>query len=283
MTGGRKPEEVRRTGGADAVNRLREVMARLRDPRNGCPWDLEQTFASLARHTIEEAYEVAETVHRNDMDELCDELGDLLFQVIFYARIAEEQGAFDFFDVTECVTEKLIRRHPHVFGDATVSSAAEQTEAWERLKAAERDAMAAARGYEHPSILDGVSKALPALTRARKIQGRAARAGFDWSDLDGVFAKVREEIGELQCELRHSSPSKARIEDELGDLLFSCVNLARHLGTDPEEALRSANGRFAKRFRHMEYALRLQGLTPDVASPLVLEALWENAKRESSE
>ncbi|RCX31880.1 nucleoside triphosphate pyrophosphohydrolase [Thioalbus denitrificans] len=260
------------------VEQLLEVMAALRNPERGCPWDLEQTYASLAPHTLEEAYEVAEAAEAGDLGELREELGDLLFQVVFYARIAEEADEFTFADVAAAIVEKLVRRHPHVFGEAVVADAAEQTEAWEAHKAAERQRKAADRGTEHlHSLLDGVSLALPALTRARKLQSRAARAGFDWPDIDGVFRKLDEEIRELR-EARAGADGPERVEAELGDLLFTCVNLARHAGVDPERALRAANHRFSSRFRYMEARLAAEGTAPEQAGPERLERLWAAAK-----
>lgn len=260
------------------VEQLLEVMAALRNPERGCPWDLEQTYASLVPHTLEEAYEVAEAAEAGNLGELRDELGDLLFQVVFYARIAEEADEFTFADVAAAIVDKLVRRHPHVFGEAVVADAAEQTEAWEAHKAAERQRKAADRGAEHlHSLLDGVSLALPALTRARKLQSRAARVGFDWPDIDGVFLKLDEEIRELR-EARAGADGPERVEAELGDLLFTCVNLARHAGVDPERALRAANHRFSSRFRYMEGQLAAEGAAPEQAGPERLEQLWAAAK-----
>ncbi len=253
---------------------LLEVMAALRDPAGGCPWDLEQTFESIARHTIEEAYEVAEAIRRGDMDELREELGDLLFQVAFYSQMASEAGAFEFADVERGIVEKMRRRHPHVFGDARVADVREQSFAWERHKAEER-AGKAAGGAE--SRLDGVALALPALARAEKLQKRAAKAGFDWRDARGVVAKVREEIDELDEAL--AAGAVAAVSEEVGDLLFSCCNLARHLAVDAESALRDANAKFERRFRRMERALADAGRGLEQATPEELDDHWESAKR----
>ncbi len=257
----------------DALRRLLAIMARLRDPAHGCPWDREQTFASIAPYTIEEAYEVADAIARGDLAGLRDELGDLLFQVVFHARMAEEGGHFGFDDVAAAIAGKMERRHPHVFGEARVATAQEQTLAWEAHKAAERRARDPSG---RPSHLDGVSLALPALVRALKLQKRAARVGFDWPDVDGVLAKLEEEATELRA-ARAAGEPEDRVEAELGDLLFTCVNLARHLGLDPETALRHANGRFEARFRRLESLL---GGHPEQASASQLDSAWEQAKAE---
>jgi len=259
------------------VERLLAIMARLRDPARGCPWDREQTFASIAPYTIEEAYEVADAIQRGDLDALRDELGDLLFQVVFHARLAEEGGQFDFSAVARGIADKMERRHPHVFGDAQVASAEDQTRAWEAHKAVERRAGAAPG--DQVSHLDGVSLALPALVRAVKLQRRAARIGFDWPDVAGVFDKLDEEARELQDARGHGEPAH-RLEEELGDLLFTCVNLARHLALDPETALRHANARFETRFRRMEALLVETAGTVEGSSPQAMDAAWERAKAE---
>ena len=245
------------------MTRLLEIMAALRDPEGGCPWDREQSFATIVPHTLEEAYEVAETIEQGDFAELKGELGDLLFQVVFYAQLEREQGLFRFDDVVRGIEEKLVRRHPHVFGDEQVADAAAQTEAWERHKAAEREAKAA-RETRPASVLDGVSTALPALTRAPKRQKRAARVGFDWPAAVDVLDKIEEEIGELREELRAGDMGRAR--DEVGDLLFAVTNLARHVGIDPESALRHTNAKFERRFRRIEEWLAADGRTPEQAS-----------------
>jgi nucleoside triphosphate diphosphatase len=256
-----------------AIDRLLAIMDRLRDPERGCPWDLEQDFRAIAPHTIEEAYEVADAIERSDLASLRDELGDLLFQVAFHARLASEQGAFTFEDVVAAICDKLIRRHPHVFGDAIATDADAQTRAWERMKRDER----AARG--DAGTLAGVPVALPALTRARKLGARAADAGFDWPDAAGPREKVKEELAEL--ELAVETGDARRREAELGDLLFSVVNLARHLDVDPETALRQANERFARRYHHVEAELARLGQTLAGASPGFLDRLWAAAKDEN--
>ena len=260
---------------AHKIQRLLAIMARLRDPACGCPWDREQDFTSIAPYTIEEAYEVAEAIAENDMAALKDELGDLLFQVVFHARMAEEQGAFDFGDVAETIADKMLRRHPHVFGDVEIADAAAQTVAWEEHKARERRAKG---GDRKASALDGVGAALPALTRAEKIQKRAARVGFDWPAAAPIFDKIEEEIAELRAELDANVP--ARIEDELGDLLFAVANLARHLDVDPETALRKATRKFERRFRRVETLLAESGRTPSGATLDEMEAEWRRAKAE---
>jgi ATP diphosphatase len=248
------------TTAGSQFNRLAEVMARLRDPEGGCPWDLEQDFATIAPYTIEEAYEVADAIERGDLAGLREELGDLLLQVVYHAQMAAEAGAFDLADVASGIADKMIRRHPHVFGDVEVASAAAQTEAWEKLKAAEKPRAGA---------LDGVALGLPALMRAQKLQKRAARVGFDWPDAQGPRAKIDEELAEIAA-----APSERHAE-EIGDLLFAVVNYARHLGVDAEEALRSANAKFERRFTAMEVA----GGTGFPALELdAKEALWQAAK-----
>lgn len=256
-----------------AIERLLGIMARLRDPERGCPWDLEQDFRSIAPHTIEEAYEVADAIEREDLGALREELGDLLFQVVFHARLADERGAFAFDEVVEAICDKLVRRHPHVFGDAVVADAADQTRAWERLKHEER----AARGVQ--GALADVPAGLPALTRARKLGRRAADAGFDWPDAAGPRAKVEEELAEL--DRAAAGGNAAAREAELGDLLFSIVNLARHLEVDPESALRRANDRFARRYRYVELELARLGQPASGAPPALLDRLWAAAKAEN--
>jgi ATP diphosphatase len=253
-------------------------MARLRDPAGGCPWDLEQSFATIAPYTIEEAYEVADAIGRGDMAELKGELGDLLLQVVYHAQMAKEAGSFDFDAVAEDIAAKMVRRHPHVFGDDEVASAAAQTQAWEATKAAERADKAAARGARQ-RLLDDVPLALPALLRAQKLQRRAARVGFDWGELAPVLGKLEEELGELRAELAAAAPPE-RLADELGDLLFATVNLARHLGVDAEAALRATNGKFERRFGAIEEALGGVGRSLEDASLDEMEALWQQAKSE---
>jgi tetrapyrrole methylase family protein/MazG family protein/ATP diphosphatase len=258
---------------AHPMFRLIQIMARLRDPDGGCPWDLEQTFATVAPYTIEEAYEVADAIERNDMAELKDELGDLLLQVVFHARMAEEAGAFDFADVAAAICDKMIRRHPHVFGEEQVEGVADQTVRWEEIKAAERAGKEQAAA---PSALDGVPLGMPALTRAAKLTRRAARVGFDWPSCAEVLAKLREELAELEAEIDAGDAPKAR--EELGDLLFVCANLARKLDVEPEAALRGANAKFVRRFRHIEARLAEQGRTPEASDLPEMDGLWNEAK-----
>jgi ATP diphosphatase len=251
------------------IDRLLAIMARLRDPVQGCPWDREQDFATIAPYTIEEAYEVADAIERNDMRGLKDELGDLLFQVVFHARMAEEAGLFGFDDVAKAITDKMERRHPHVFGDVEISSVAAQNEAWEAHKAAERQASGGAE-----SVLDGVALALPALLRAAKISRRAARIGFDWPNARAVIPKLAEEIAELEAELDQGADA-AVVEEEMGDLLFAAANLARKLDIEPETALRRATAKFERRFRRVETLAAERGIGPDLDA---LEALWQEVK-----
>jgi MazG family protein len=253
------------------IGELLRVMARLRDPQGGCPWDREQDFASIAPYTIEEAYEVADAISRGEMGELRDELGDLLFQVVFHARMAEEAGQFDFADVVEGIVEKMLRRHPHVFADEEVADAEAQTLAWEEHKAKERRAKG-----QHHSLLDGVTLGLPALIRAQKLQKRAARAGFDWAEEEGVLAKIAEELDEVRAEL--GAGDQEALQGEIGDLLFACVNLARHTGVDPETALRTSNEKFERRFRYIEQALRDAGRDIEQCTLDEMDALWNEAK-----
>lgn len=254
---------------------LLALMARLRNPENGCPWDRQQTYATLVPYTIEEAYEVADAIAREDWVELRDELGDLLFQVVFYAQIAHEQGAFNFQDVTSGIVEKMTRRHPHVFGDTQYANATEQTDAWEKIKAAEK----AEKGKSATSVLDGVPLALPALIRAVKIQKKAAKVGFDWNEMEPVLAKIEEEINEIRAEIAHHAPPE-RLADEIGDVLFAVANLARHVKIDPEAALRGTNDKFARRFQHIEKWLAEKGRSPEDATLAEMDALWERAKTE---
>jgi MazG family protein len=254
-----------------SVQRLVEIMAALRDPQGGCPWDLEQDFRSIAPYTLEEAYEVADAIERGHLDDLREELGDLLLQVVFHAQMARERGAFDFDAVARGICEKMVRRHPHVFAGEQVESASAQTEAWDRLKSEEK----AARGVS--GVLDDVPLALPALTRAAKLGRRAARAGFDWPDAAGPRAKVDEELAELDAAVAGTAGPDA-VEGEFGDLLFSLVNYARHLGVDPEAALRRSNEKFVRRFRHVERRLGAEGLSGSEAGIERLDAWWEEAK-----
>lgn len=257
------------------MQELLEIMTALRDPERGCPWDRQQTFETIVPYTIEEAYEVADSIHRGDWQELRDELGDLLFQVVFYAQMAKEAGRFEFDDVVQAICRKMRRRHPHVFGDDQVADAEEQRQAWERHKAAERAAKA--EDAAPPSRLDGVARALPALLRAHKLQRRAADVGFDWSEVSGVIAKVREELGEVEQALA-PGVAKAELAAEVGDLLFSCVNLARHAGVDGETALREANRKFERRFRGVEARLAETGSSLEGAGLAEMDALWDQIK-----
>ena len=258
------------------ITRLLGIMAKLRDPKTGCPWDRAQSFASIAPYTIEEAYEVAEAAERGDPVALRDELGDLLLQVVFHARMAEEAGLFAFADVTKAISDKLVKRHPHVFGGATIAGAATQSLAWEDQKAQERRAQAVASG-KRPGALDGVGLALPALSRAKKLQKRAARVGFDWAETAPIFDKIAEEITELKAEIADHAEHE-RIEDELGDLLFAVVNLARRLEADPEQALRHACRKFERRFQAVETALAARGRDPASCSLAEMEAEWQKIK-----
>ena len=261
---------------AAALLNLLTLMAQLRDPDTGCPWDVQQDFASIAPYTIEEAYEVADAIARGDIADLRDELGDLLLQVVFHARIAEEAGHFDFTAVAAAISDKLVRRHPQVFGDQGKISAATQSASWESLKAAERAANAAAKGRPE-SVLDGVPLPFPALLRAYKLQRRAARVGFDWPELAPVAAKVEEEWAELTAEIDNAG-DQARLPEEVGDLLFAVVNLARHLEIDPEAALRAGNAKFERRFRAVEDGFREKGRQMAAASLEDMEVLWNAAK-----
>ena len=251
---------------------LIDVMAKLRDPVDGCAWDLQQDHASIAPYTIEEAYEVQDAIEQNDMEALRDELGDLLLQVVFQARIGEESGHFDFADIAQSITDKMIRRHPHIFGDHEYRSAEEQRQAWEDLKAEERQAKNATR------LLDDVATTLPAMMRAFKLQKRAARVGFDWPDSQQVLAKVKEELAEVEAELTPDQMDQHRVQDEIGDVLFSVINLARKLNIDPEEALKSTNKKFTKRFNYIEEAIVFNGNNLKDTSLDEMEDLWQRAK-----
>ena len=258
------------------VNRLLEIMASLRDPETGCPWDIKQTFETIVPYTLEEAYEVADSIERGHMKELKDELGDLLFQVVFYAQMAKEQGLFDFDDVVNAINDKLVRRHPHVFADVDCKDEAKLHEAWEQSKASERDQKAVT---EKASLLDGVAAALPALKRAQKLQKRAARVGFDWDGIDPVFDKLQEEIEEIRQALKQNDQDS--IKEESGDLLFSCVNLLRHMDVDAEEALRHCNHKFIQRFHYIEQQLQVLNRTIEQCDIDELEHLWQQAKIEN--
>jgi len=284
-------------GTKKSIEDLISVMAALRTPGSGCPWDLEQTFATIAPYTIEEAYEVADAIERGDLADLKDELGDLLLQVVYHARIAEEQKAFGFDDVAAAVTAKMIRRHPHVFGDAAQRAAGAAKGFWERIKAEERSAKAAERArldrdagkaaaLGSPSLLDDVPAVLPGLTRALKLQDKAAKVGFDWPALTNVFDKLHEELSELQEAIEAQSvatPAEGdaghdHIEEEFGDLLFVLANIGRHLKIDPEKALRGANQKFIRRFNHIERSLADQGRSPQQSTLEEMDGLWDEAK-----
>jgi nucleoside triphosphate diphosphatase len=263
------------------IARLLEIMAALRTPGSGCPWDLEQTFATIAPYTIEEAYEVADAVARGDLDDLREELGDLLLQVVFHAQMAQEQKSFDFGDVVEAITEKLLRRHPHVFGDAQGLTPNTVAGLWERIKAEERadkDArrQSGAGARTRGGTLAGVAVALPALTRALKLQAKAGAVGFDWNDPRAVLRKIREEADEIAADLARGDNGAAAAE--VGDLLFAVVNLARHLGADPEAVLRATNWKFEQRFASIERALAERGRTPSEATLEEMDTLWNEAK-----
>lgn len=253
-----------------AIDRLLQIMARLRDPQRGCPWDLEQTFATIAPYTIEEAYEVADAIEREDSAALRDELGDLLFQVVFHSRMAQEQGSFAFDDVAAAISDKLERRHPHVFGHAQIDTAAAQTVAWEEQKRLERERAG-------KSILADIPLALPALTRANKLGKRAAQVGFEWPNVGGALDKLDEELGELRRGLGEQA-GPAAITDELGDVLFCVVNVCRYLGVDPEVALRGANTKFERRFGYVEQRLREQGRSAGEATLEEMDQLWDEGK-----
>jgi MazG family protein len=261
----------------DPMARLLAVMAWLRDRQHGCPWDVDQTFRTIAPYTIEEAYEVADAIERNDLPALKEELGDLLLQVVYHAQMAHEAGAFGFADVAAAVADKMVDRHPHVFGDARIATAEAQTVSWEARKAAERAARKDGAA-QLAGALDGVARALPALLRAEKIQKRAARVGFDWKRTGPVIDKIEEELGELRAELAAGTVDQARLADELGDVLFAVANLARHCKVDPEAALRATNDKFERRFRYIERRLAETGRKPSDATLKEMEALWQEAK-----
>ncbi len=260
-------------------------MARLRDPEHGCPWDIAQTFATVAPYTIEEAYEVADAIDRNDLDDLRDELGDLLLQVVFHARMAQESGAFDFSDVVAAISDKMTRRHPHVFADAVVADAAAQSRAWDQQKRAERDAA----GVGDTSVLAGIARGLPEWQRAMKLQQRAARVGFDWPGPAPVIAKLQEEIEEVRIEFAaiadapDDPDAQTRLEDEIGDLLFVCANLARHAKVDPGNALRRANRKFERRFRAMEVLATRDGVELDALPVEAQDRYWNLVKEEEKQ
>jgi len=259
------------------IGALIDIMAALRTPGSGCPWDLEQSFATIAPYTIEEAYEVVDAIARDDLGDLRDELGDLLLQVVFHARMAQEQGAFDFGDVVQAITEKLLRRHPHVFGDARGLKVEAVNELWERIKAQEKAARASdTKPSAEAGALAGVPAALPALTRALKLQEKAGKVGFDWNDPRAVLSKIREEADEIEAAL--DSDDRDALGHEVGDLLFAVVNLARHVKADPESVLRATNGKFERRFGSIERALARRGKSPREATLAEMDALWDAAK-----
>ncbi|MES5048560.1 nucleoside triphosphate pyrophosphohydrolase [Rhizobium nepotum] len=265
------------------ISRLIEIMEALRQPETGCPWDVVQTFETIKPYTIEEAYEVADAIERKDMDDLCDELGDLLLQVVFHARIAEERGEFAFGDVVEAVTSKMIRRHPHVFAVSAADTPESVKLQWDQIKAAEKRERAARRAQRgitedfKAGFLGGVQRSQPALTEALKLQEQAARVGFDWSDPAPILDKIEEEIAELREALAEGKPEK--VSDELGDLIFALVNIGRHVKADPEDALRGTNTKFRRRFNHIETSLTENGETLEEASLERMEDLWQAAKR----
>lgn len=275
------PDDVSRKD-AGPMARLIEIMTALRTPGSGCPWDLEQTFKTIAPYTIEEAYEVADAIARDDMLDLKEELGDLLLQVVYHARLAEEQGAFTFADVAEAIGTKMIRRHPHVFGSAEARAAGAAKDFWERAKARERQERSTRGDPERPdaapSLLDRVPLPLPALTRAAKLQHEAAKAGFNWPSLGPVFAKMKEELAELEDSI--AGGERTDIEEEYGDLLFVLANMARHLEIDPEASLRRANQKFVRRFRRIEEMLHARGKSPAQSDLAEMDALWNQAKAE---
>ncbi|MCA0249093.1 MAG: nucleoside triphosphate pyrophosphohydrolase [Proteobacteria bacterium] len=267
----------------EPLQRLLAVMAWLRNREHGCPWDIEQTFQTIVPYTIEEAYEVADAIERDDMAALKEELGDLLLQVVYHAQMASEANAFDFDDVAAAIADKMVDRHPHVFGDLDIKTADAQTISWEARKAAERAArqQGVQNGSQPVGALDGIARALPALMRAEKIQKRAARVGFDWASTGPVIDKIEEELGELRMEIEAGTVDQARLTDELGDVLFAVANLARHCKVDPEVALRATNDKFEKRFRYIEKRLAEQGRKPADASLDEMEAFWQEAKTEA--
>ena len=258
------------------IGALLDIMAALRTPGSGCPWDLEQSFATIAPYTIEEAYEVTDAIARGDLDDLRDELGDLLLQVVFHARMAQEQGAFDFGDVVQAITAKLLRRHPHVFGDARGLKVEAVNELWDRIKAQEKAAQAEGGKPAEAGALAGVPVALPALTRALKLQEKAGKVGFDWNDPRAVLSKIREEADEIESAL--DGDDGDAIGREVGDLLFAVVNLARHVKADPESVLRETNQKFERRFASIERALAARGKSPRDSTLAEMDALWDAAK-----
>jgi len=266
----------------EQMNQLLEIMKSLRNPDSGCPWDIEQKFSTIAPYTVEEAYEVADAIARDDMGELCSELGDLLFQVVYHSQMADEKGFFNFRDVADNINEKLIRRHPHVFGDSEVADAASQSMAWEEIKKQERSAKQGKTGQEleQDKLLDGINQAMPALARAQKLQSRAATVGFDWNETQTVLDKIKEELAEVEEEINSETQNVEKIEDEIGDLLFTCVNLARHFHIDSESAVRKTNRKFEKRFAYIEHTLWEQETDMRDATLEIMDKLWDEAKED---
>ena len=266
---------------APEIERLVDIMARLRTPETGCPWDLAQTFSTIAPYTIEEAYEVADAIENGDREQICDELGDLLLQVVFHARMAEEEGSFTFDDVVRTISDKMVRRHPHVFAKPSTLTEQKVRISWEEIKAQERAEKTAKNGIlADPSLLDGISRTLPAMVRATKLQERAARAGFDWSDLSQIINKLHEETEELRAEWDQNKRDVSRIKDEVGDILFVATNLARKVGVHPETALIGCNNKFERRFRAVETGLAAAETTVTKASLDEMSILWDDAKKQ---
>lgn len=262
------------------TERLIEIMKQLRDKETGCPWDIEQTFKSIAPHTIEEAYEVADAIEKEDHQALCSELGDLLLQVVFHSQMAEEAGLFSFEEVAAAINQKLVKRHPHIFGEKKISTAEEQTTSWEAIKAEEREQE---HGGQRPaSALEGIPVTMPAMMRTLKIQKRAARVGFDWQDLDQVFTKLHEELDELKEELEQDG-EKERVELEVGDLLFCVINIARHLHIDPERALSRCNAKFTRRFAYIEEKLWKENKKPEESTFQELGKLWDEVRHQDKQ
>lgn len=260
------------------VNRLLEIMVKLRDPESGCPWDRQQSFASIVPYTIEEAYEVADAIENGDMDEVKDELGDLLFQVVFYAQLGKEQQIFDFEAIAQAISDKLIRRHPHIFSESANQNAEQVQSSWESIKEQEREAKS---GTTDNSVLANVPAALSPLIRAQKLQKQCAKVGFDWTEITPVVEKVEEEIQEVMEEVNQATPNAVRIEEEIGDLLFAVVNLSRHLNVDAETALRKANRKFEKRFRAVETELHRQSIPFEQATLEQMELVWQEVKQKT--
>ena len=260
------------------IKKLLQIMSDLRDPENGCPWDIKQSFETIAPYTVEEAYEVADAIERNDMDELKSELGDLLFQVVFHAQMAAENNQFDFTDVVQAINDKLVRRHPHVFGDDKTKDEVKLYSDWEKHKKSERAQKQQSGEKQSGSYLDGIASAMPALRWSEKLQKRAAHHGFDWDEIGPVFDKLNEEIGELKAEIGIND-NQEKITDEMGDILFASVNLSRHLGVNPEQALRDSNRKFISRFEIVERLLHEDGKHMEECSVAVLEEYWQKAKQ----